>query len=454
MRDPGQGVVLVHELGQLAGAEELLDRGHHGADVHQGLRGDRLDVLGRHALTHGALHAGQPRAHLVLNELADGADAPVTEVVDVVNIQPNLDRLAVTMPGDRLISGVQGDQVLDRRDDILDGQCAGRQRRLKAELAVDLVATDLRQVVPLRVEVVVVEQSAGSLGGNLLARAQLLVDVAQRVILALDRVLRDRIRDRRVSGELTLNILAGQPQGLEEDDRRLLALAVDTHAHLVALVDLELQPGAPARDHPRREDLLVGELLGGALEVHARAAHQLRDDDALRPVDDEGALLRHEREVTHEHRLGLALLGDVVLELRGHVERGLIGLAAFLADVHREELLHVEVRVREAQLHLSRVVHDGGHLFEDLLQSGLLRNVRTARGCCLGHTCLPLVITDKPVEALGLQCEQIGDRDRRGDFGERKPLVLTAVLGLGGGCVARCSQGNPPEAYMPSYVVL
>src|SRR5699024_7646795 len=70
-------VVLIHELTQLGGAEELLDRSHDGADVDQGLRGDRLDVLSGHALTHDALHAGQTRADLVLDELADGADAAV-----------------------------------------------------------------------------------------------------------------------------------------------------------------------------------------------------------------------------------------------------------------------------------------------------------------------------------------------------------------------------------------
>src|SRR5690606_10592452 len=67
----GARVVLVHELRELAGAEELADRSHHGADVDQGLRRDRLDVLRRHALAHGALHPGQAGADLVLDELAD-----------------------------------------------------------------------------------------------------------------------------------------------------------------------------------------------------------------------------------------------------------------------------------------------------------------------------------------------------------------------------------------------
>ena len=91
VRQSGERVVLVHELRQLGGAEELLDRGHDRADVDQGLRRDRLDVLGRHALADHALHAGQARADLVLDELADGADAAVAEVVDVVDVDADVD---------------------------------------------------------------------------------------------------------------------------------------------------------------------------------------------------------------------------------------------------------------------------------------------------------------------------------------------------------------------------
>ena len=56
-----QRVVLVHELAELRGAEELLHRGHHRADVDQRLRRDGLDVLGGHALAHDPLHAATGR---------------------------------------------------------------------------------------------------------------------------------------------------------------------------------------------------------------------------------------------------------------------------------------------------------------------------------------------------------------------------------------------------------
>ena len=94
---PGQRVGLVHELGQLAGAEELLDRGHHRPDVDQGLRGDRLDVLGGHPLADDPLHPGQPDPDLVLDQLADRAQPAVAEVVDVVGLDRYLGGALLTV---------------------------------------------------------------------------------------------------------------------------------------------------------------------------------------------------------------------------------------------------------------------------------------------------------------------------------------------------------------------
>ena len=105
--EAGQRVGLVHELAELRGAEELLDRGDDGTDVDQGLRRDRLDVLGGHALAHDPLHARQADAHLVLDELAHRAHPAVAEVVDVVG---------EVVVG--LVVGVQLHQVRDRGEDV------------------------------------------------------------------------------------------------------------------------------------------------------------------------------------------------------------------------------------------------------------------------------------------------------------------------------------------------
>ena len=120
MGQAGQRVGLVHELGQLAGAEELLDGGDDRADVDQGLRRDRLDVLGRHPLADDALHPGQAQADLVLDQLADRAQPPVAEVVDVVGLEHD----GAVGAGVLLLAGVQPDQVLDGGDDVVLGQRA------------------------------------------------------------------------------------------------------------------------------------------------------------------------------------------------------------------------------------------------------------------------------------------------------------------------------------------
>ncbi len=436
-------VVLVHELRQLRGSEELLDRGDDGAHVDQGLRRDGLDVLRGHALADDALHAGQTRADLVLDQLADRADATVAEVVDVVGRETDLGLLAAADALEGLLGArVQTHEVLDRGDDVLHRQHRLRQRGVETQLVVDLVPADLGEVVALRVEVEVVEQRAGGLGGHLLARTQLAVDVAQRVFLGDDRVLRERLLDGGVAGELREDLLAGHAQSLEEDRDGLLALAVDTHTDLVALVDLELEPGTTARDDARRDDVLVGRLVGGLVEVDTRRAHELRDDDALGAVDDERALVGLQREVAHEDRLGLDLTREVVHELGLDVERGRVRLAALLALLDGV-LLGLEVRVRERQLHRLAEVLDRGDLLEDLAQTAVLVHVGATGGLGLGHARLPGVVADQPTEGLGLQGEKVGDRQRVGDLGERETGSSASVLGGGGcGCVGSSSQGN------------
>src|SRR3954464_9426511 len=167
---------LVHELRELAGAEELLDGGDDRPDVDQGLRRDRLDVLGRHPLADDALHAGEADPDLVLDQLADGAQAAVAEVVDVVDTVVRL-------------AGVQPDDVLDGGDDVVLGQRQRALRHLDTELLVHLVAADLRQVVALGVEEEVLQEGLGRLTRRRLARTKLAVDVEQGLVLPGDVVL-------------------------------------------------------------------------------------------------------------------------------------------------------------------------------------------------------------------------------------------------------------------------
>src|SRR5699024_8035671 len=152
----GQGAVLVHELGQLRGTEELSARCREPPPGVEGGRGAGLGGLRGPALAEVALHAGQASPHLILDQLADRTQAAVTEVVDVVDLARDLHALR---GGHRALASVQADEVLDRGEDVFLGQ--GHRAvgvATEAELAVDLVAADLRQVVALRAEEGVLQQ--------------------------------------------------------------------------------------------------------------------------------------------------------------------------------------------------------------------------------------------------------------------------------------------------------
>src|SRR3954468_8986990 len=345
-------VGLVHELGQLAGAEELLDGGDDRPDVDQGLRRDRLDVLSGHPLADDALHAGQADPDLVLDQLANGAQATVAEVVDVVD----------TVLG---LAGVQTHDVLDGGDDVVLGQRAGALRHRDAQLLVDLVPADLGEVVALRVEEQVLQQRLRRLTRGRLARPQLAVDVQQGLVLAGDVVLLEGGQHRGRPLEVLADAVLGPAQALEQHGARLAALAVDADADGVALVDVELQPRTAAGDDLGAEDVLVRRLVQGPVEVDTRTADQLRDDDALGAVDHERALARHDREVAHEHRLALDLAGGVVHELGGDEQRRRVGHVLVLTLLEgRLDVL--EARVGEGQRHRAAEVLDRRDLLEDL----------------------------------------------------------------------------------------
>ena len=104
--------------------------------------------------------------------------------------------------------------------------------------------------------------------------------------------------------------------------------------------------------------LLRCRLVRGDPEVDARRTHELRDDDALGPVDDEGAAVGHHREVAHEDRLLFDLTRLRVHEPRRDEQRTRVrhvALAALVLGV----LGRVEDVVGQLELQLTGEVLDG-----------------------------------------------------------------------------------------------
>ena len=406
-RELGERVGLVHELAELAAAEELLHRGHDGPDVDQGVRGGLVDLLDRHPLANDALHAQEADAEGVLDQLAVGPDPAVPEVVDVVlGMEP-----AIAL-----------DEVPDDRRDVLAGdRPLALDRELEAhplgdaeELLAELVAADPAEIVAAEVEEQSLDELAGVVTRRRVARAQLLVDLDERLGGRPGHVLVQGVGDERVLGidvhgaeerrDLVVGLVA---DGAQQGGRRDLALAIHLDPELVLVVRLELEPGTAVRDdlgaeqHPAR---------GGILElavVDAGRADQLADDDALGAVDDERAEVGHPRVVTHVDTLALDLAGLLDQELDVHVQRPaegqVLGPALLLGVLRVTELV-----VEELELHdLAGEVLDRADLVEEL----------------------PEALFDEPLERLQLELDEVGDGKDLGD-----PGVALAHRGEVRGC--------------------
>ncbi len=127
---------------------------------------------------------------------------------------------------------------------------------------------------------------------------------------------------------------AAQAERPEEHAGQELPFPVDPDIQQVLGVVFELHPGSAIRDDLGYEQLTV---LG--VEERARRSMELRDDDALGPVDDEGPVVGHQWDITEvdfllldvpdrlDPGLGVLIPDD---ETDGHLQRHGIGHAALL----------------------------------------------------------------------------------------------------------------------------
>ncbi len=166
-------------------------------------------------------------------------------------------------------------------------------------------------------------------------------------------------------------------EGAQQRGGRELLLLVDVDVHDVVDVDRELDPRAAERDDARRDEALAVRVRR-LFEHDARRPVQLADDDALRPVDDERAERREQRQLAEidlfldDVARALLLVDDLVDDqLQRRFERrrvrhvaldalldGVLGFAEGIADELEREVF-VDVG-------------DGEQVFEDPLEADVL----------------------------------------------------------------------------------
>ncbi len=175
------------------------------------------------------------------------------------------------------------------------------------------------------------------------------------------------------------DFLAAHTERVEQRRDGNLAPAIDARIDDVLGVELDVEPGAAIGDDAGCEQELARgmRLALVVIEKHAGRAMHLRNDDALGAVDDEGAVIGHERNVAHVdillfdvlHRTGAGLLVDIEHDqTQRHFERRSVGHAALaaLVDVVFRRL---EFVFDEFQLRGVGKVGNREHRLEDRLQT-------------------------------------------------------------------------------------
>ena len=345
-----QRIGLVHELRELAAAEERLHHGAYRPGVDQIVGSRIVRLLDRHPLPDDPRHPRQPDGELVGEKLAHRTDPPVSQVVDVV---------------DGPVGLLDHDQVGHNGDEVFLGQRRRIERFVDAEAPVHLVAADLGEIVSLRVEKEPVEQRLRrldvwrvsrthqvvyALEGVLTVGCRILLEGLDNDVLVdvsallyeddLEDLLRLHQLERRLGqrlarlGDDLARFLADDVLGNDPADQRRILLArtlrervdlrlvkelddravrreshrlqkyrhgdlpppVDVDIHDVVHIDYELDPRASVRNDPRIEQsLAVGMVV--VAEDYAGRPVQLADYHSLRAVDDERSPGRDQRDL-------------------------------------------------------------------------------------------------------------------------------------------------------------
>ena len=291
------------------------------------------------------------------------------------------------------------------------------QTGLKIHLAVVLITTDRCEIIAFGVEEEVVDEYLRALNKRRVAGAQTLVYLLERLVyracvvlkrLTLHLILCKRLAQAMVVAEQLDYFLVGlKAERADKDGQRHLAVLIDTDVHDVVHVGLVLYPCAAVRDDLSGVDELSA-LVEVMVIVHAGRADDLRNDNALRAVDDKGTVLGHQREVAHEYLLDDRRTCSLVEKADGHAERCGVVNVSLLALLYRVLGLGVYRVVDELDLEISRIIGDRGDITKNFHQS----------------------LTAEPLVGLLLNINEIRQVQSLIDLGKAHTCVLTELLGL------------------------
>ena len=140
-----QGIRLIHELAELAGAKELLNRRHQGFGIDQLSWSKRIGFAYSHALLDDPFEAIQANTNLVLKQFANGSHPTVTKMVNIIKGSSTNIELKIY----QIIDG--GEHILRREGTNGIGYC-------KTEFFINFVTPNPTEIVPFRIEETAMKQ--------------------------------------------------------------------------------------------------------------------------------------------------------------------------------------------------------------------------------------------------------------------------------------------------------
>ena len=105
--------------------------------------------------------------------------------------------------------------------------------------------------------------------------------------------------------EMAQNFFVVQTERIQQGRDRQFALTVDTDVDNILGIKFKVEPRTTVRNDAGCKQIFAAAVRFAAVMVEqdARRTVHLADDNALCPVDEEGAVMRHERHVAHIHVL-------------------------------------------------------------------------------------------------------------------------------------------------------
>ena len=245
---------------------------------------------------------------------------------------------------------------------------AGRKRKL----FVEFIAAYARKVIAL-IEKQRIQKAARAFLRRRFAGALALIDFNKAILYGFGGILFKRGEQALLLAQKVDNLSVGtiteRPQQSGDEH---LALAVDLYIHNFIGVGFIFKPCAPVGDDLRGEQMLSN-LIDRLGKIHARRTHELAYNDALCTIDDKSALLGHEREIPHEHRLLLHLSGFLIYKAHGDTQRRGIVYIPLFTFFHRVfRMIKIDVIVHKFEDKFFGIVGNGRNIRQYFLQ--ILRN--------------------------------------------------------------------------------